>query len=108
MTCSTTTSATCCETLEKYVFEKRLFVIDFSELMATGETIEESAPAPVVTSQKYNGDTTDLTITGVEVIGQTVRMWIADGSQNTRYKIQCQIETSNDQKLQGNVLLKVL
>lgn len=102
MSCVTATN-----TLYKQPFDKRQYSMDFSNLMSTGETIEESSPAPVVSSEKMNGDATDLTIDTVAVSGQTVTFWVDAGTNHQRYRVEVQIETSGGQKLEGDGILVV-
>lgn len=110
MTCSNsssgTSSATCCETLEKYVYEEKWFEIDCTNVL--GDETVESSPVPTVTSTKYNGDASDLTISDITVTDTSVRFFITGGTANTRYKLTLRFESSGGQKFQAVVLLRVL
>ncbi len=93
--------------LVKQPTETRTFSIDFSALLASGESIKSSGPAPVVTSQFAGGATTDLTIGTPAVVGNTVEFTIAGGTDCERYRIECLITTSSGQILEGDGILKV-
>jgi hypothetical protein len=96
------------EYLIKQPNEKRQYTMDFSNLMAAGELIEESSPAPSVSFEdRGGGGSTDLTITGVEVSGQNVNMWISGGIHARTYRVEVLIETNGGQILEGDGKLKV-
>lgn len=95
------------QTLFKKETETRHFSMDFANLMATGETIEASSPAPVVTSERLGGGSSDLTITSVAISGQTITFTIADGTNGNRYRVYVVITTSADQVLDGDGVLVV-
>lgn len=95
------------ETLYKQPSERRQYTMDFANLLATGETIEDASPAPIVTSEKINGDSSDLTIETPTVSGSYVQFWISGGTKNTRYRIEVKIETSGTQTLEGDGILVV-
>ena len=77
-------SATADETAEKQPSERRLFNMDFSAKMSTTEVI---LGTPEATSEDMSGGVSDLTIETPMVVGQTVSMWIKDGSSKHRYRI---------------------
>tara|TARA_R110000803_G_C11944649_1_gene316991 strand:+ start:972 stop:1286 length:315 start_codon:yes stop_codon:yes gene_type:complete len=94
------------ERLCKQPGERRQYSMDFSELMATVDTIEESSPAPVATHTNHgSGDA--LTIGTPTVSGQTVLMWISGGTHNNRYRIQITLTTSTTAILVGDGVMDV-
>ena len=93
--------------LTKQPSETRTFSIDFAALMSTGETIEASSPAPVVTSEITGGGTTDLTIGTPTISGQVVLFTILGGTNCQRYRVECVITTSSAQVLEGDGILRV-
>ena len=96
------------ETAEKTAAERRLFSMDFSGKMSTGETIESSSPAPVATSVTMCGGTSDLTIeTPLIINSQAIEMWITGGTAGSRYKVTVTITTSTGQIIEGTGILKV-
>jgi hypothetical protein len=99
-------SVTAPEHVEKQPSEKRSYTMDFSNLMATGETIE-SDPAPSVVSEKRGGGASDLTISDVTISGQTLTMWIEGGTHASVYRIEASITTSTGQELEGDGILKI-
>lgn len=97
---------TATQMLIKQPYEKRQYSIDFSNLMDADENISAS-PAPSMSSEKICGSTSDLTIDTVTIAEQTVRFWIDGGTNNTRYRIECRIETDAGAKLEGDGILIV-
>lgn len=95
------------QTLFKKSTETRLYIMDFSNLMVSGETIESSSPAPAVTSERMGGGTSTLSITSVGISGQAVTMTIASGTNGARYQVNTLISTSSGQILDGDGVLVV-
>ena len=89
--------------LSKQPSERIQFSMDFSSKMDSGETIDN---IDFVRSETIGGGTSDLTISGTGVTGQTVTMWISGGSKN-RYRIETKISTSSTAILEGDGILKV-
>ena len=90
--------------LVKQVEETRQYAFDFSNLMASDETITVvSTP----TSELRGGGTSDLTITNEAISGQTVTMTISGGTKAHVYRVEVIIQTSGSQILQGDGLLRV-
>lgn len=95
-------------TLYKKAEETRTYSMDFSNLMATGETIEEAAPVPVVSQERMGGSvSTDLTIGAPSVDGQEVIFAIAGGDNGKIYRLDVLITTSTGQILEGDGILHV-
>ena len=98
-------SVTASEILCKQPDEKRMYSMDFSNLMTTAETIASID----ATTQTYRSreTTTDLTITSTAISGQTVTMWIAGGVHRQTYIVEVTITTSAGQILVGDGLLRI-
>lgn len=77
--------------------------MDFSNWVGTGITLSN----PTVSSEKYGGATSDLTISSVTVVGQTVEMTIAGGTDEERYRIEVEVDTSSGEHLEGDGILHV-
>lgn len=95
---------TASETLTKQPSEKRQFSFDFSNVMATGETISS---IDETVSEKMNGATSDLVITLPAISGQTTTLWIAGGTNNTRYRVEMEVTTSAGQIIRADGILSV-
>jgi len=93
------------EYVEKQSGETRTYTMDFSNLMASDETI---ASITSVTSELRGGGTTDLTITGEAISSQTVTMKIAGGTDRKVYRIEVTIVTSGTQILIGDGMLRIM
>lgn len=96
-------SVTAPQILLKQPSEKLYFSMDFSNLVADGETIS----SPTVTSEKSDGSVSDLDITGVTINGLTVEMWIADGTTNTKYRVEVVVNSSGGSIIEGDGILVV-
>ena len=83
--------------------EIRTYIMDFANLMVTGETIQTKS----VSHELRGGGTSDLSITSDTVVGQTVTMVISGGTKNATYRIEVTITTSASATLQGDGLLKI-
>lgn len=84
--------------------EKRKFSMEFSQLLASGETITSIAS---VTSETIDGNTSDLTITGQTINGSKIEMFIADGTSGLTYRVEITVNTNGSQILQGDGILYV-
>lgn len=108
MTCSNeTVSVVASNVLVKQPTEKRNYSMDFSELMVDAETIEASSPAPTV-AYVANTGVEDLTITDIDIDGQTVTFWIEGGTHGVRYRMEVTLTTSAGQILAGDGVLMVI
>ncbi len=90
--------------LIKQAQETRTYSMDFSNLMASTETISSITS---VTSELRGGSTSDLTIASEAISGQTVTMVISNGTKSNTYRVEITITTSGLQILQGDGLLKI-
>ena len=63
--------------------------------------------SPVVTSESYGCDTSDLLITNVVVSVKFVNMTIASGTDGNRYRIEVLVSTDGGETLEGDGILKV-
>lgn len=88
----------------KQPVEKRKFSMDFSQLLASGETITSIAS---VTSETIDGNTSDLIITGQTINGSKIEMFIADGTSGLTYRVEITVNTNGSQILQGDGILYV-
>lgn len=100
---STTTAP---ELLVKAPLERRYYSMDFSNLMATSETITEINS---LTSEKRGGGNSDLLIddTGISSDGKSVEMYIASGLDFQTYRVEVLVTTSSPQILQGDGMIKI-
>ncbi len=90
--------------LVKQAGETRTYSMDFSNLMASDETISTvSTP----TSELRGGGASDLTISGETISGQTIVMVISGGIKANTYRVEIIIETSGSQVLNGDGLLRI-
>lgn len=99
-------SAEAPQKLEKQDSEKRYYSMDFSNLMASGETI--SSITLITSEDRDGGSTSDLVIGGEQIAGQTIEMWISGGTKFHVYRVEVNITTSAGQILQGDGLLEIL
>ena len=97
-------SITANQRLCKQPIEKRKFAMEFSALLASGETITGITS---VASEEINGGASDLTITGAAVNGTKVEMFIEGGTSGITYRIEVTITTNGSQILQGDGILYV-
>lgn len=74
----------------KYPEEAVGYAMDFSKLLASGETI--TSIISVVASP--TGTSSDLAITGQAIVGSQVQMKIAAGAAGTSYRVAVQVNTS--------------
>ena len=92
------------ETLCKQPAEKRRFQMDFSNLLASGETISSLTS---ISHAKIGGGTSDLTISGSTLDGSgKVSFWIEAGTAG-RYRIEALVVTSSSAILEGDGILSV-
>jgi len=92
-------------TFEKQSYEEVNIIVDFSNRMATAETISSST---VTVTAK--GGTTDYssTMAGTpSVSGQTVICLIKGGTTGNLYNASYRIVTSASQKFEADVIIKV-
>jgi hypothetical protein len=87
------------ETLVKQPAESRLFSMDFSPLMATGETISAVSSCTALP--------TGLTISGAATSGQVATARIAAGTAGTKYKVTFVVTTSAGNTLEAEGVLQV-
>ncbi len=91
------------ETLCKQPSEKRRFQMDFSNLLASGETI---VTLTSISHAKIGGGTSALVISGSTLDGSgKVSFWIADGTEG-RYRVEVLVVTSSTAILEGDGILK--
>jgi hypothetical protein len=98
-------SVTASEILCKQPGEKRQYSMDFSNLMTSIETI--SSIDETTQTFRNRATSTDLTITSSAISGQTVTMWIEEGTHRRTYIVQVTITTSGGQILVGDGLITV-
>ena len=84
--------------------EKRKFSMDFSNLLASGESITTISS---VTSEEIDGGASDLTITGQTLNGSIVDMFIECGTSGKTYLVEVTVNTNGSQILQGDGILYV-
>lgn len=80
--------------------------MNFAALMGSNELIL-SSPAPIVQHEKINGETSDLIVEDIVIVGQVVEFWISGGTSRNRYRIEVIIETNGGQILEGDGILVV-
>jgi hypothetical protein len=100
-------SCTAPQILIKQPSETRRYEIQFNNLMSTTESILTGGPAPSVTSEQRGGGTSDLSISGVSVSGQSLLFWISGGTHSYTYRVEAVIGTDGLQTLEGDGLLRV-
>lgn len=88
------------ETLYKQPTESRVYTMDFSPNMVTGETISS------VTS--FTVSPSGLTSNTATPNGQEVNFRLSGGTANTQYKITCVVATSlgNTLEMEGYLLVE--
>ena len=93
------------QTLCKQPAEVRKFTMDFTNVLATSETLSGISS---VASEKVGGYTSDLGITNTALVGTTgVSMVISSGTTGSRYRIEVLVTTSTSQTLEGDGILFV-
>lgn len=91
----------------KSVYEEFYRLYDFSPLLADGETI--SNPTVLVTEKKTGTDKSSTMVSNISVYNDTkVKYKIKAGTANKLYIITIRCETSNSQKFEGQVIMKVI
>tara|TARA_R110002020_G_scaffold242255_2_gene455566 strand:- start:467 stop:784 length:318 start_codon:yes stop_codon:yes gene_type:complete len=93
--------------LLKQPAEVRKYSMDFSNLVATNESILTSGVYPKITSELINGGSSDLIITSEQVEGNTVSFFCSGGSDGKSYRIEVTIATNADQIFEGDGILRV-
>lgn len=96
---------TASERLCKQPSETRKLIMDFTSVLATGETI---SGINSINHEMVGGNTSDLSITssGLET-SKKVNMWIAGGTNRQSYRIEVLITTTSAQVLEGDGILFV-
>jgi hypothetical protein len=84
--------------------EKRKFSMDFAALLSTSEVITTISS---ITSEEINGDTSDLIISGQNINGSKVEMFIESGTSGKTYRVEITVSTNGGQILQGDGILYV-
>ena len=92
------------QNLTKQASEVRTYSMDFSNLMASAETI---ASITSVTSELRGGGTSDLTLASETISGQTITVIISNGTKAHTYRVEIIIVTSSGAVLEGDGLLKI-
>lgn len=92
-----------CQTLIKKTSEKTYFGMNFSARMDDDELINSFT----ISSEKIDGNVSDLIIEDEIIDGQNVHFWISGGSNNTRYRIEVIATTSTTQIIEGEGILHV-
>ena len=92
------------QVVEKQPLETRKLSIDFSALLESGETLTGS---PTVTSEKLNGDATDLTVASIAINGALVTFLLSGGTAGVYYRIEATTTTSQSQTLEGDAIIRV-
>lgn len=87
--------------LVKQPGESRLYTMDFSSLMATGETIT------AVTNVAYTGDDALLVVGSPTYSGQQAQVRISGGTNEYSYRVTFTVTTSSGDTLQGEGILQV-
>ena len=90
--------------LVKQPGERRIIKFNFADALDTGESI---SGVPTVTSTTVGGETSDLFISEVSIVGEEVHCFIASGTHTYRYRLESTINTSTGQILQGDGILRV-
>lgn len=99
-------SVTAPQLLCKQPWEKRKYRMFFTHLMDTNETISNIV---TINSETIGGGLSDLVITGSGISGdgKYIDMWIEGGTHKQRYRVEGRIETSGQQKLEGDGLITI-
>lgn len=84
--------------------EKRKIKFDFAAMLDSDEAISGT---PTMTSTTLGGDTSDLAISQISVVGEQVHCFIESGTHAQKYRIETTIETDAGQRLQGDGILRV-
>lgn len=91
--------------LMKQPSEVRKFSMDFNKVLEVGETIDSIVS---ISSEKYNGTVTDLSISSSGLISTTgVSMFVSSGTDGNRYRIEVLVATNAGQTLEGDGILVV-
>ena len=86
--------------------EKRLFEMDFTSVLGTGELI---SLINSIQSEKVGGYATDLSITASGILSDSkgISMYIASGTLGSTYRIEAVVTTDATQILEGDGTLYV-
>lgn len=99
-------SVTAPQVLCKQPWEKRRFQMWFTDLLDTDETIDNIIS---ITAERVGGGDADIVFTDplVGSTGKYVQVWITEGTHKFRYRIEMRVETTGQQQLEGDGILKV-
>ena len=100
MTCSVTAP----ERVVKQPSEVRQYIMQFANILASGETISTIVS---VDHEIRGGGTSDLTVENQVNTTNAVSVWISEGTDNTTYRIEIKVTTSSGQTLEGDGLISV-
>jgi len=84
--------------------EKRKFTMDFTSILATGESISYINS---VASEKEGGYTSDLSITSTGIVAGSKKcdMFIESGTLGSTYRVEVLVTTDASQILEGDGVL---
>lgn len=98
------------ERLYKQPSERRKITMDFTNTLATGETISSITS---ITSELLGGGASDLTIPAVGYSNtinsdaNKILLWVEGGTDGSTYRVEVQVVTTVGQKLEGDGILRV-
>jgi len=92
------------QNLIKQSSEILTFVMDFSNVLASDETITTIVS---VLSELRGGGTSNLTVSSGTIVGKTVSMVISGGTRAQTYRIEVIITSSGGSTIEGDGLLKI-
>ena len=86
--------------------ETRQFSMDFTSILAAGESITLISS---LSSEKVGGYATDLSITssGISSDAKSVTMYIASGTLGSTYRVEVLVNTDSSQIIEGDGTLYV-
>ena len=86
--------------------ENRKFEMDFTNVLAAGESFSSITS---ITSEKVGGYTSDLSITSetIESGSKKVSMFIASGTLGSTYRVEILVATDASQTIEGDGVLYV-
>lgn len=91
----------------KKSLEKRYLEFDVSPALAVGDSL-----ASITSVNIYNSDGTDVTSDITEgtpsIVGDKFYVWIKDGIEEERYKVNFWILTTNGEKIPDELKVKIL
>jgi len=92
------------ELLVKQPADVRQYTMDFSNLLASNESLESLTS---ITHTVRGGGVSDLTVNSTSISGNTIAFWISGGTDNTTYRLEILVVTTASQTLEGDGLLSV-